>query len=121
MVEAEFFFQLLMRLLADPSGFDRGGELLETGIGRKVGHIVFSLAGRPPFADEPDFVARHALRAIIKHAVLMTVRNADAAGRERDCQEFRVRAGPVATCVGIGRRVLGRHEAIGSCGEVRRW
>ena len=27
-------------------------------------------------------------------------------------------AGPVATCVGIGRRVFGRHEAIGSCGEV---
>ncbi len=26
--------------------------------------------------------------------------------------------GPVATCVGIGRRVFGRHEAIGSCGEV---
>ena len=24
-VEAEFFLQLLMRLLADPSGFDRGG------------------------------------------------------------------------------------------------
>ena len=86
MVEAEFFFQLLMRLLADPSGFDRGGERLEAGIGRQVGHIVFLLAGRPPFADEPDFVARHALHAIIKHAVLMTVRNANAAGRKETCQ-----------------------------------
>ena len=27
-------------------------------------------------------------------------------------------AGPVATCVGIGWRVFGRHEAIRSCGEV---
>ena len=27
-------------------------------------------------------------------------------------------SGPVATCVGIGRRVFGRHEAIRSCGEV---
>ena len=26
--------------------------------------------------------------------------------------------GPVATCVGIGRRVFGRHEAIRSRGEV---
>ena len=26
--------------------------------------------------------------------------------------------GPVATCVGIGRRVFGRHEAIRSCSEV---
>ena len=104
MVEAEFFFQLLMRLLADPSGFDRGGELLETGIGRKVGHIVFSLAGRPPFADEPDFVARHALRAIIKHAMLMTVRNADAAGREKTCQPGTIRN---FVC---GRGIMGRME-----------
>ena len=29
-----------------------------------------------------DFVARHALHALIKHAELMTVRNANAAGRE---------------------------------------
>ena len=28
------------------------------------------------------------------------------------------RAGPVATCVGIRRRVFGRHEAIRSCGKV---
>src|SRR4029077_8626670 len=75
-----------MRLLADPSGFDGGGERLEAGIGRKVGHIVFLLAGRPPFADEPDFVARHALHAIIKHAVLVTVRNANQASCEAACQ-----------------------------------
>ena len=29
-----------------------------------------------------------------------------------------VHRGPVATCVGIGQRVFGRHEAIRSCGEV---
>ena len=32
-VEAEFLLELLMRLLADPSGFDRGGEHLEARIG----------------------------------------------------------------------------------------
>ena len=31
-VEAEFFLQLLMRLLADPSGYDGGGERLEAGM-----------------------------------------------------------------------------------------
>ena len=31
-IEAEFFFELLMRLLADPSGFDCGGEHLEARI-----------------------------------------------------------------------------------------
>ncbi len=85
-VEAEFFLQLLMRLLADPSGFDRSGERLEARIGWQVRHIVFWLAGRPPFADEPDFVARHAWHAIIKPAVLMTVCDANAANCEGACQ-----------------------------------
>jgi hypothetical protein len=28
-VKAQFLFELLVRLLTDPSGFDRGGERLE--------------------------------------------------------------------------------------------
>src|ERR1700679_190540 len=75
-----------MRLLTDPSGFDRGGEHLEARIGREVRHIVFLLASRPAFADKPDLVARHALHTIIKHAVLMAIRNADTAGCEETCQ-----------------------------------
>ena len=86
MVEAKLLLELLMRLLTDPSGLDRGGERLEGGIGRQVRHIVFLLAGRPAFADEPDLVARHALHTIIEHAVLMAIRNADTAGREETCQ-----------------------------------
>ena len=57
-------------------------ERPEARIGRKVGHIVFLLAGQPTLADEPDLVARHALHAIIEHAALMTVRHADATGCE---------------------------------------
>jgi hypothetical protein len=34
-----------MGLLADPAGFNGGGELLEPGLGRKVGQIIFALAG----------------------------------------------------------------------------
>jgi len=34
------------------------------------------------------------------------------------CSGGEVLLGPVAICVGIRRRVLGRHEAIRSCGEV---
>ena len=58
-VEAEFFLELLMGLLADPARLDRRGEGLEIGVGREVGQIVFSLAGSAPFADEPDLFARH--------------------------------------------------------------
>jgi hypothetical protein len=36
-VEAQFFLELLMRLLADPSRLDRGGERLEVGLCRQVG------------------------------------------------------------------------------------
>ena len=86
MVETKLLLELLMRLLTDPSGFDRGGEPLEARIRRQVRHIVFLLASRPAFADEPDLVAWHALHTIIEHAVLMAIRNADTAGREETCQ-----------------------------------
>jgi hypothetical protein len=33
MVEAKLFLELLMRLLTDPSGFDRGGERLQARVG----------------------------------------------------------------------------------------
>ena len=75
-----------MRLLTDPSGFDRGGELLEARIGWEVRHVVFLLASRPAFADEPDLVARHALHTIVEHAVFVAIRNADTASREETCQ-----------------------------------
>jgi len=43
-VEAEFLLELLMRLLTDPSGFDRGGERFEARIGWQVRHIILLLA-----------------------------------------------------------------------------
>ena len=86
MVEAELFLELLVRLLTDPSGFDRGCEHLKAGISRQVRHIVFLFASRPAFADEPDLVAWHALHTIIEHSVLMAIRNADTVGCEETCQ-----------------------------------
>jgi hypothetical protein len=44
MVEAEFFLELLVGLLAEPSRLDRGGERLEVGVVGQVGRIVFALA-----------------------------------------------------------------------------
>jgi len=85
-VEAKLLLELLMRLLTDPSGCDCGGEQLEARVGRQVRHIVFLLASRPAFADEPDLVARHALHTIIEHAVLMAIGNADTPGREETSQ-----------------------------------
>src|SRR6202021_3145235 len=61
-------------------------ERLDGGIRREVRHIVFLPPGRPPLADEPDLVTRHALHTVIEHPVLMAIRNADTAGREETCQ-----------------------------------
>ena len=78
----KFLLHLLMRLFAYRSGFDRGGKGPEADVGGKIGHVVFLLARRPALADEPDFVAGHALHAIIGHAVLVAVSDADATGRK---------------------------------------
>ena len=85
-IEAEFFLELLMRLLTDPSGFDRGGERFEARVGRQVRHIIFLLARRSAFADKPDLVARHALHAIVAHAMLMAIGDTNAASREETRQ-----------------------------------
>ena len=86
MVEPKLLLELLVGLFTDPPGLDRGGERLDGGIGRQVRDIVFLLPGRPPLADEPDLVARHALHTIIEHPVLMTIGDADTAAREETCQ-----------------------------------
>src|SRR6195256_5760009 len=51
-VEAEFLFQLLMGLLANPSRLDGGGQGSQAGGSRQVGEIVFLLSRRPVFADK---------------------------------------------------------------------
>lgn len=44
MVEAEFFFQLLMGLLANPSCLDGGSQGAQIGRRRQIGGVVFLLA-----------------------------------------------------------------------------
>ena len=43
-VEAKFFFQLLMRLLANPPSLDGNSQSAQIGRGRQVGEVVFLLA-----------------------------------------------------------------------------
>ena len=49
-IETEFFFQLLVRLLANPSRLDGGRQGAQFG-------LVFLLSRRPVFADEPNLLA----------------------------------------------------------------
>ena len=43
-IEAEFFFQLLMSLLANPSRFNGGRHGAQVGLCRHVGEIIFLLS-----------------------------------------------------------------------------
>ena len=64
-VEAEFLFQLLMGLLADPSRLDCGGQGAQVRPRGQVGEIVFLLSRHPLFADEPGLIARHLLLTLV--------------------------------------------------------
>ena len=86
MVEAEFFLELLVRLLADPARLDCRGQCLEIGVGRQVGEIVFLLAGRAPLADEPDLFAGHMLHALVADPLRRPVGDAHADGGEAGLQ-----------------------------------
>src|SRR5260370_7957234 len=78
MIEAEFFLELLVRLLAGPAGLDRRGEGFEIGVGGEVGKIIFLLSGRAPLADEPDLFAWRVLHASVAYALRRTVGDAHA-------------------------------------------
>jgi len=64
MIEIKFFLELLACLLTDPSGLDRRAEFAKIRIGRQVRHIVFLLASRPMFSDDPVLVTRYMLHTI---------------------------------------------------------
>ena len=53
-IETEFFFQLLVSLLTNPSCLDGGRQGAQARLCRQVGEIVFLLSRHPVFADEPS-------------------------------------------------------------------
>src|SRR3954449_1242769 len=55
--EAEFLFQLLVRLLAGPARLDGGGQPPQRGPPRQVAEVVLALAAVAPLADQPDLRA----------------------------------------------------------------
>src|SRR5215204_3577917 len=52
-IEAEFLFELLVSLLANPSRLDGGRQGAQVGLCRQVGEIVFLLSRQPVFAGAP--------------------------------------------------------------------
>ncbi len=57
MIKAEFFLELLTRLLRIVC-LDSAGELLERSFGGKIGEIIFALTSRAMLANDPDLLSR---------------------------------------------------------------
>lgn len=81
-IEAEFFFELLVRLFADPARFDRAGESLDRRVNGQIGEIVFSLAIRAMLAHQPSFLTRHVLGPGRADPLGRSIGNAHSHGRK---------------------------------------
>jgi len=66
-VKTEFFLQLLVSLLANPSRLDGGRERAQFGRCWQIGEIVFILSRHPVLADEPSLFARQMLLTLISN------------------------------------------------------
>ena len=84
-VETEFFFQLLVGLLANPSCLDGGRQSAQVGLRRQVGEIVFLLSRHPVFADEPGLVPWQMLLTLVPDPLRRSVGDPHADGGETPC------------------------------------
>src|SRR6476661_9345340 len=84
-IETEFFFQLLVSLLANPSRLDGGRQGAQVRLRRQVGEIVFLLSRHPVFADEPSLVAWQMLLTLVPDPLRWSVGNTHA-----DCGKTRL-------------------------------
>ena len=81
-IETEFFFQLLVGLLANPSRLDGGRQGAQVRLRRQVGEIVFLFPRHSVFADEPSLVARQMLLTLVPDPLRWAVGNQHADGGE---------------------------------------
>jgi hypothetical protein len=112
-IEAQLFLELLMRLFANPSRLDGGGERLEAGVCGQVGEIVFSFARGAPLADEPGLLARHVLHALVPDALRGTIGDPHAHGGEGGRQRpFGSFTPGHASPLRLGEHVFGRRGEL---------
>ena len=126
-VEAEFFLELLVGLLAWPTRLDGRGKLLKGGVCRVVGEVELALAGGAVLAHEPALLAGQMLRA----GRLRPVGDTHTPDRERCPQRpFGAGASRARAELGVGRvgelglgltRLGGRFVGLGPTSCSRRF
>src|SRR5258706_15201069 len=110
-VETQFFFQLLVSLLANPSRLDGGRQGAQVGLRWQVGEIVFLLSRHPVFADEPSLVPWQMLLALVSDPLRWSVCYAHTDGGETSL-ELPLGAGAPTDVLpgGVGQHVVGRYR-----------
>src|SRR5262245_45162114 len=103
-IETQLFFQLLVRLLANPSRFDGGRQSAQVVPRRQVGKIVFLLSRHPVFADEPSLLARQMLLPFVSDPLRRPIGNPHA---DRSKTSLELSFVPM-------RQLMVRHVAVAS-------
>src|ERR1700736_1687334 len=110
-IETEFFFQLLVSLLANPTRLDGGCQGAQVGLRRQVGEIVFLLSGHPVFADEPSLLPRQMLLTFVPDPLRWSVCNPHADSSKTSLElSFRAAAPADGAPFGLRQHVFGRHR-----------
>ena len=110
-IKTEFFFHLLVSLLADPTRLDGGCQGAQVGLRRQVGEIVFLLSRHLVFADEPSLVPGQMLLTLVPDPLRWSVGDPHA-DRSTTSLVLSLRASAptdVLPC-GVGQHVFGRHR-----------
>ena len=110
-IETEFFLQLLVRLLANPSRLDGGRQGAQIPLRRQVGEIVFLLSRHPVFADEPSFLTGQMLLTLVPDPLRWPVRDTHA-NSSKTSLELSLRSSTPTDRApfGIGQHVFGRYR-----------
>src|SRR5262249_49726194 len=110
-IETEFFFQLLVSLLANPSRLDDARQGAQVYLRRQVGEIVFLLSRYSVFADEPSLVAGQMLLTLVPDPLRRSVGDPHANSSKTSLElSFGAGAPTDGPPSGVGQHVLRRYR-----------
>src|SRR5262245_59604138 len=110
-IETEFFLQLLVSLLANPSRLDGGRKRAQVSRRRQVGEIVFLLSRHPVFADEPSLLTGQMLLTLVPDPLRWSVRDPHANSSKTSLElSFGAGAPTDGVPFGMGQHVFRRYR-----------
>jgi len=108
-IETEFFFQLLVSLLANPSRLDDSRERAQISRRRQIGEMVFPLSRHSVFADEPSLLTGQMLLTLVPDPLRRSVGNPHASSSKTSLElAFRASAPTDGVPLGVGQHVFGQ-------------